>query len=84
MNEIKVLDRQHVRPACSLQSNLDLTVSFHGSLSLFHPLTDIAREWMGDHCPASDSHQYFCGALVVEPRYVEDLLAHAIEDGLKV
>jgi hypothetical protein len=51
---------------------------------LFHPLTDLAREWMGLHCPADDDHQYFCGALVVEARYVEDLLAHAIEDGLSI
>ena len=44
----------------------------------------MAREWMRAHCPADDSHQYFCGALVVELRYVDELLAQAIEDGLKV
>ena len=82
MNEIKVLDRRQVQSGLSLQNLPDLRVSFQGSLSLFHPLTDLAREWMGGHCPAGDEHQYFCGALVVEARYVEDLLAHAVEDGL--
>jgi hypothetical protein len=84
MNKIKVGDRQHFRPVPSLQNIRDLRVSIHGSISLFHSLTDIAREWMRAHCPADGDHRYFCGALVVEPRYVEDLLAHAIEDGLSV
>jgi hypothetical protein len=66
-----------------LQNLPDLRVSFHGSVSLFHPLTDVAREWMGTHCPAGGG-QYFCCALVVEARYVEDLLAHAVEDGLTI
>ncbi|HWX22422.1 MAG TPA: SymE family type I addiction module toxin [Candidatus Binatia bacterium] len=62
----------------------DLRVSPQGTVWLFYALTDRAREWMGAHCPAGDDHQYFCGALVVEARYVEDLLAHAVEDGLEV
>jgi hypothetical protein len=84
MNQVKVPDRQQIQPAGIPQHLLDLTVSSHGSISLFHPLTDLAREGMDAHCPADDSHQYFCGALVVEPRYAEDLLAHAVEDGLCV
>jgi hypothetical protein len=84
MNEIKVLKRQHVCPALNLQNIPDIRVSSQGSVSLFRPLTELAREWMRAHCPADENHQYFCGALVVEPRYVEDLLANAVEDGLKV
>jgi hypothetical protein len=81
MNEIKVLDGQQTRPAPSPQ---DLRVSSHGTISLLHPLTELARGWMGVHCPAGNEHQYFCGALVVEPRYVDDLLDNAVEDGLSI
>ena len=84
MNQVNVPAPQQIRPAGIPQRLLDLTVSFQGSISLFHPLTDLAREWMAAHCPAGHDHQYFFGAPVVEPRYVEDLLAHAIEDGLSV
>jgi hypothetical protein len=84
MNEIKVLDRLQVQSGLSLQNLPDLRVSFQGSVSLFHPLSELAREWMRAHCPAGGDHQYFCGALVVEARYVEDLLAHAVEDGLTI
>jgi hypothetical protein len=47
-------------------------------------MTEQSREWMAVHCPTGTDHQYFCGALVVEARYVKDLLAHAVEDGLSV
>ena len=84
MNQVKVPDRQRIRPAGIPQRLLDLSVSSEGSVSLFGPLTDLAREWMAAHCPVGNDHQYFCGALVVEERYVKDLLAHAVEDGLSV
>jgi hypothetical protein len=82
MNKVKVLDGQRIPPASNLQSLSDLRVSFEGTVVLFLPLTDLAREWMRAHCPADENHQYFCGALVVEARYVEDLLARARDDGL--
>jgi hypothetical protein len=84
MNESKILDRQQILRAPSLQNLQDLRVSSHGTIFLFHPLTDLAREWMDTHCPAGNDSQYFCGALAVEARYVDDLLAHAAEDGLTV
>ena len=84
MNQVNVPAPQQIRPAGIPQRLLDLTVSFQGSISLFHPMTDSAREWMRAHCPAGNDHQYFCGALVVEARYVEDLLVHAREDGLSI
>jgi hypothetical protein len=84
MNQVKVPAPQQIRPAGIPQRLLDLTVSFQGSISLFHPMTEQAREWMATHCPADNDHQYFCGALVVEARYVEDLRAHAVEDGLSI
>lgn len=46
------------------------TVENHGSLYLVRPATDAAREWLEEHTDG----QWFGGALVVEPRYVVDLL----------
>jgi hypothetical protein len=63
-------------------SGPDLGVSFHGSVVLFHSLSDAGREWCSEHCPPGNDHQYFGRALVVEPRYVESLLAHLAGDGL--
>jgi hypothetical protein len=62
----------------------DMRLSHHGTVVLFHPLTDSARDWMREHCPADCDHTYFGSALVVEPRYVESVLFHAGEDGLLV
>jgi hypothetical protein len=62
----------------------DFWVSSHGSLSLFHPQTHKARAWLKAHCPVGNEHQYWCGALAVEARFVPELLGHAAEDGLVV
>ena len=59
-----------------------MTLSHHGSLVLFHPQTQLAHDWCGEHCTPGNDHIYFGAALVVEPRYANDLLAHALEDGL--
>jgi hypothetical protein len=71
-------------PAEVAKFSPDLAVSFQETISLFHPLTDSARQWMDAHCPGGPDHQYFCGSLVVEARYVESLLEYAQEDGLVV
>lgn len=55
-----------------------------GSLYLFRPLTAAARDWCEEHCPADGEHQYFGGALVVEPRYASDIFHLATRDGLRV
>ena len=73
-----------VSPKSANNSSPDITVSHHGSIALFHPVTEAARGWMRKHCPADGEHTYFAGALVVEPRYVESVMFHAREDGLLV
>jgi hypothetical protein len=42
----------------------------HGSLILVHPLTEAARTWLEEHTDGT----WFGLALVVEPRYLADLL----------
>jgi hypothetical protein len=63
---------------------LDFLVHNGGSIWLFHPCSDGARSWLDEHCPQDDSHRYHGHALVVEHRYVSDLIRYAQQDGLVV
>jgi len=51
-----------------------------GSVFLIRPLTDAARDWLEAHTDGT----WFGGALAVEHRYVESLVAGMREDGLVV
>jgi hypothetical protein len=57
----------------------DFTVAYHGSLCLVAPLTNECREWLEEN--VGDESQWFGGALVVEPRYLDNLVTGLIEDG---
>lgn len=58
----------------------DVLVTFDGSLFLFEPRTDAAREWLEEHTDG----QWWGGALVVEHRYAHDLASGLKQDGLVV
>ncbi len=66
------------------QSTVDLTVEYHGSISLFRPVSDAGTAWIAEHFSNRDDVQFWGSALAVEHRYVESLAKQAIEDGLKV
>lgn len=56
------------------------TVYNHGSICLVKPETDEERTWLEEN--VSEDAMWWAGGLVVEPRYVEPLLAGlAGEDG---
>ena len=59
-----------------------LRVENHGSVGLLRPLRDEARAWLEGH--TGGEAQWFGGALVVEPRYVADIVHGAREAGLEV
>jgi len=64
---------------------MDIRVENHGSIWLLFPENAVARQWLLDH--VADDAQWFGGqyaALVVEPRYVLDIVRGADEDGLEV
>ena len=61
---------------------VDIAVENHGSLFLLQPLTTSAADWLHEH--VADDAQWFVTALVVEPRYVADIVAGAIDAGLAV
>ncbi len=60
----------------------DFAITHHGTVSLFYPLTDKANDWLRLYCPPDGEHQYFGEALVIEHRYVSNILELAIRDGL--
>ena len=57
----------------------DFIVTHHGTLALFEPQNDEAREHLEEN--VSDEAQWFGNALVVEPRYVLNLVAGLEEEG---
>ena len=76
------VDWFEIAEAWSEDAAPDFTIDDHGSLVLLHPKTEQAREWVSEHLP--DDAQRFGGAVVVEPRYIEDIIAGIRDDGLAV
>ena len=60
----------------------DFVFHNHGSVFLLMPETDAARAWVEDH--TDHRRQYFGGAVVVEHRYIADIVMGATMDGLRV
>jgi hypothetical protein len=60
----------------------DFTLENHGSVCLLRPLTAIAKTWAAEYLP--DDAQTFGTAIVIEPRYVADIVAGILNDGLTV
>lgn len=60
----------------------DFQVENHGTIFLFRPLSDVAREWVSEHLP--DDAQTWGDAVVVEHRYIADIVDGAVNDGLEV
>ena len=69
-------------PPADTQSSPDFAVSHHGTVSLFHPLTNRADDWLRFHCPPDGEHQYLGNALAIEHRFVSDIIQLATDDGL--
>ena len=61
---------------------IDLEVFGGGSVYLLHPLTRAARDWVNEHLP--DDATWFCGADVVEHRYIGPIVGGVIGYGLVV
>lgn len=60
----------------------DVHVHDEGSIVLFELISESAKVWVSEK--VSDDAQWFGHRLVVEPRYVEDLVNGMKEDGLEV
>lgn len=60
----------------------DIIVFNHGSIIGLLPASDEARGWIAEHI--SDDAQWFGRQLIVEPRYVDDILDGMVADGLTI
>ena len=60
----------------------DLLVENHGSIFLLGPVTDLGRDWIAAHIP--ENAIWFGSAVVVEHRYIHDIVVGAVTNGLRV
>lgn len=58
-------------------------IHFHiqneGTVLLLRPLTESAREWVAENI---SEHQEFAGAVVVEHRYISDIMQGIVDEGM--
>jgi hypothetical protein len=55
---------------------------YHSSIFLLQPLTPAANFWIDEHLP--EDRLTFAGAVVVEHRYIADIVRGAIIDALVI
>ena len=60
----------------------DLLVHGEGSIYLLRATSRLGRGWIADYI--SDDRQEWAGAVVVEHRFISDIVAGAVADGLEV
>jgi hypothetical protein len=61
---------------------MDFHVRNEGSIFLLQPVTEAACAWVLEHIP--QDAQYFGDSVVVEHRYIADIVAGIQSDGLTV
>lgn len=59
----------------------DIVLVDHGSICILHGTTPAGQAWLDDNLPEDALHW---GGVVVEPRYVTDILDGAALDGMIV
>ena len=63
----------------------DISVRGVGSsIITIEPLTDLAREWIDEHIGPDNGYQPYYPKIVVEPRYLDDILEGMVNDGLEI
>ncbi len=60
-----------------------IIVENHGTLFLLRPASENGQAWIEDSLNLDDA-QYFGEAVVVEHRYIRDIVDGAVADGLEV
>lgn len=68
----------------STKTASDFTVQNEGSIVLLHPHTDAARSWVEEHIGEDNGYQPYWPSVVIEPRYVGDIVNGITADGLEV
>jgi hypothetical protein len=60
----------------------DFILTNHGSIYLLEPVTEAAREWVAVHLDGNEHLLYVGDAIVIEPRYVKQIVRGFQQDGL--
>src|SRR6516165_2332295 len=63
-----------VRPIGDNAMSNDFEITNEGPFVLVQPCTHRAFRWLALHCLQDENHTYWGSALVVEHRYIEDLV----------
>jgi hypothetical protein len=61
----------------------DISVENHGSVVLLRAMTKHGAQWLHDHVH-SEPWQWMGNAVAADPRFVQEIIGFAEEDGLKV
>ncbi len=62
----------------------DFAVENHGSIFLLKPLTPSATAWVEEHIGQENGYQPYFPTVVVEPRYIANIVAGIQNDGSAV
>ena len=63
-------------------AEFDFTLQNHGSLCILTPLSEAGRDWAENSLP--EDAMRWCGGIVIEPRYVGDIVDGILGDGLTI
>ena len=66
------------------QGQVDFLVENHGSIFLLNPRTPAATSWVEEHIGRDNGYQPYYPTVVVEHRYIADIVAGIQNDGLAV
>lgn len=69
-------------PQAQTNPRHDFNFSDHGSVTLLIPVSRAAHDWVDVNLPIDSLH--WAGGIVIEPRYVLDILNGIENDGLTV
>lgn len=61
---------------------VDLMFADHGTLAILVAITPAGQDWVAEHIPKDA--QTFGGGIVIEHRYVADIMRGALADGLEI
>ncbi len=63
---------------------IDFLVENHDSIFLLKPQTPAASAWVQEHIDESNGYQPMWPTVVIEPRYIDDIVSGIQSDGLAV
>ncbi len=71
-------------PTRPVQNQPDFLVENHGSIFLLRPQNENAIAWVNEHIGQDNGYQPYYPTVVIEHRYVADIVAGIQDDGLVV